>query len=600
MGGEKSRPLLRLVLATLLLSSLACGDPGASPPPRDGPATADARDPSDADASTVTVDAPVDALPVADVPADAAPADSPIASPSSRCTSCPPGMKWCKGRCVSPTDPVLGCGSTCFPCSARNTLQKCDANGYCLCEPGYADCNDSLSDGCETDLSTSSNCGACGKRCSNLCTPAGCADACPAPLTRCVQSCVDLTTSTAHCGRCDSACPKPWGGSVTCNAGTCGEPSCPPRFTLCRTPGSDFLTCADLQNDPVNCGACFNRCITLMSAIQACVAGKCGTASSEVGVESVATKWSGANCGQVGRTCAADEYCGDGQCRPRSDWVLVRGLQLPEDLAVDAGEVFFSTLGDNGIYKLKPGAGPPVPLATGQAKPTRIAVDATHVYWTNNLGASIMRVRRDASGSPELVTRADQPTSIVLDASSLYWINRATCEVRRAPKGAGVESTVLGFSRAYCPSDLTLHRNVLYAAGQQLEWMELPDGPVRTVAATMVSAVAVDDDYEYYSQLSGFFSWKSRRGLRMSGQGRGLPATQLIAGECGVFVVSGTVGAVPQHPGMSYENQSDYPYPVRIAPGKRIFVHDGHLYWTDPSPSPTDGRILRARIGRGL
>ncbi|MEY4578087.1 MAG: hypothetical protein RL701_2790, partial [Pseudomonadota bacterium] len=92
-----------------------------------------------------------------------------------RCTplNCPPGRADCDGitlnQCESSLlDPAQcgGCGIGC-PALPRTARVSCE-RGTCAvgtCEAGYADCDADPSNGCEVDLNTFDDCGACGASC---------------------------------------------------------------------------------------------------------------------------------------------------------------------------------------------------------------------------------------------------------------------------------------------------------------------------------------------------------------------------------------------------------------------------------------------------
>jgi len=74
--------------------------------------------------------------------------------------------------------------------------------------------------------------------------------------------CVDLLTSTDHCGDCDQACDA----GMACAQGTCID-ACATGEELCDT------SCVDLNTDELNCGACGKRCgpgSTCKSGVCAC------------------------------------------------------------------------------------------------------------------------------------------------------------------------------------------------------------------------------------------------------------------------------------------------------------------------------------------
>jgi len=72
------------------------------------------------------------------------------------------------GACVCPAGQVI-CTGVCQQCcsdSDCSSLNEVCNSGTCSgCQPGYGDCNGNPTDGCETHLNTTSNCGACGHGC---------------------------------------------------------------------------------------------------------------------------------------------------------------------------------------------------------------------------------------------------------------------------------------------------------------------------------------------------------------------------------------------------------------------------------------------------
>lgn len=100
-----------------------------------------------------------------------------------KCT-CPPGLGDCDGdghTCETDLTTVSNCGACGNDCAAQappHTVASC-AGGQCAfaCAAGFGDCNDDLSDGCETALFSNTNCQACGNDCTargGWCTSSGC------------------------------------------------------------------------------------------------------------------------------------------------------------------------------------------------------------------------------------------------------------------------------------------------------------------------------------------------------------------------------------------------------------------------------------------
>jgi hypothetical protein len=164
----------------------------------------------------------------------------------------------------------LGGGARCgdHVCAAAESCDHCPEDcGACNdgCAAGHADCNHNPADGCETDLSTIANCGACDRVCipaggSNSCVAAGaswvCRPACDGNHADCdgdpIDGCeVDVSTSS-NCGACGFACVNTH-GTTTCSAGSgghactatcsfpwadCSQPSAPAADDGCETNGT--------------------------------------------------------------------------------------------------------------------------------------------------------------------------------------------------------------------------------------------------------------------------------------------------------------------------------------------------------------------------
>ncbi len=233
-------------------------------------------------------------------------------------SQCWPGEKWC-GVCVGATDPSHGCGGPgCEPCVLPNatagcTSEKCSVQA---CHPGFSDCNQTATDGCETSTQTShENCGACAipcaaaevcyaGKCSSTCgaltnCSGSCVDtssdeqhcgdcttkcalqesciggkcSCAGGTTSCGGSCVDTKTNKQHCGLCNKPCTDPANGTAVCNNGTCAH-ICNTGFTPC---GSQ---CVNAAADPNHCGGCNKPCETnCAGAACPCKASQCSGVS---------------------------------------------------------------------------------------------------------------------------------------------------------------------------------------------------------------------------------------------------------------------------------------------------------------------------------
>lgn len=182
-------------------------------------------------------------------------------------STCSAGLGDCdgSGACATPiTNDISNCGACGRTCSVANGSAKCTgtACGVNTCTPGFDDCNSSYIDGCETNLGTLSNCGACG----------------------------------VPCARANAA--------ASCTTGTCTLGTCNPNFGNCDMDDSNGCE-KSLLADPANCGLCGRTC-TVTNGTGTCTAGSCTLVSCNAGY---------ANCDANPDTCernlgAPENTCG--------------------------------------------------------------------------------------------------------------------------------------------------------------------------------------------------------------------------------------------------------------------------------------------------
>jgi hypothetical protein len=204
------------------------------------------------------------------------------------------------GSCPADCGPCATCPPPLTPCPAANALfcANLDADPWncgacanaCLwgesCVAGSCTvpvCGDLVCAGTESCLSCPGDCGcACHGECSSgapqmpSCSPCV-GQVCSIDPFCCTQAWDALCVDEAFklCGLCAPVC-----GDVDCGLGEtcfscpddCGAcPPCPPPLVSCGP------SCADLQNDPGNCGACDNSCIPgQLCQSGVCSGGGCG------------------------------------------------------------------------------------------------------------------------------------------------------------------------------------------------------------------------------------------------------------------------------------------------------------------------------------
>ena len=147
---------------------------------------------------------------------------------------CGERQKACSEQCVDRSNPRFGCGaSSCTPCSIPNAVAVCSATLQCaiaVCRPGFEDCDRQPENGCEVDIEhDAQHCGSCTApacvvpNASPICANRQCAVlTCNEGFGECNRldsdGCeTDLRTSSAHCGTCGRACPA----GQSCVMGAC-------------------------------------------------------------------------------------------------------------------------------------------------------------------------------------------------------------------------------------------------------------------------------------------------------------------------------------------------------------------------------------------
>lgn len=226
------------------------------------------------------------------------------------------------------TQDALNCGTCGYACPALPNATSACVDAGCaigLCDAGYADCDASTFDGCETLLATDVNhCGACDTPCGALphaypkCESSACAiGGCEAGYADCdglvANGCeVDLSSDELNCGACQVACPAVANGTAACSGFACGIGACDPGFDDCSGGAADGCE-TNLTNDASHCGTCATVCPPVAFGQKACVASTCGIAACAPdhadcnmnpadGCESDTTT-DVANCGTCGNAC---------------------------------------------------------------------------------------------------------------------------------------------------------------------------------------------------------------------------------------------------------------------------------------------------------
>jgi hypothetical protein len=403
---------------------------------------------------------------------------------------CGSALKLCGRRASAPTPPSFYCAprdfghscdqAECDPCVVKHAHPGC-SGGVCgvgTCVAGWGDCNQNSVDGCEMDLTTPTNCGACGHACASgeKCLDGACAPACNLTQTDCNGACTDLATSAQHCGACTNVC------DADCVRGVCSPfVNCPAGQTACDG------VCVDLSTDPSNCGACGHVCAGVSSGAT-CSNGACAPCPNGLTAcdsRCLNLKSDLSACGACGQTCL--KACWGATCDDLVKAAVVTGIQ-PDDMALDDQGIYFVESQGGTVSRVDKSGGTPLPLASSQAQPWRLAVDDQFVYFTNKL-AAVMRVSK-SGGDATPLAMGNQPMGIAIDTDTVYFANSGAQTIMRVSKTGGDAAPVVMLDAS--PSELVLDDSRLFfrtseragdgKAGWHIAWTSVAGGEVHWIA----------------------------------------------------------------------------------------------------------------------
>ena len=260
---------------------------------------------------------------------------------------CPKGKADCNmsstDGCETPLYTNANCAFCGNTCALPNSNSSCDMMGVCnlgMCNPGFQNCDAQFANGCEINVTTdASNCGSCGNMCPSgpqataVCNNSGCAINCDPgywdcdnnPTTGCE---VHVDQDVNNCGvkgaGCGHMCVTP-NATPTCTGGACLIQTCNPGFKDCDLMPADGCE-VNIKTDPNNCGGCGTKCM-ITNGTAGCAGGMCTVSTcapgwadcdgvvsngceTHVGVDTN-------NCGTCGKVCAianGTASCTGGTC----------------------------------------------------------------------------------------------------------------------------------------------------------------------------------------------------------------------------------------------------------------------------------------------
>lgn len=216
--------------------------------------------------------------------------------------TCAAGFDNCNGRtndgCETPLNTTSNCRACGTVCSPMNAAARCEATGcgYSACSSAdFGDCDGNRVNGCETSLTTTSNCRACGTTCNPMNATARCEatacgySTCSTDFGDCdgnrINGCEASLSTTTRCGACSTDCTMlARVGTVTCGGGAgarvCSISTCASNYANCD--GMVGNGCETTLSTLTNCTGCGDTC-SFTNAAESCATGACVMGACDMG-----------------------------------------------------------------------------------------------------------------------------------------------------------------------------------------------------------------------------------------------------------------------------------------------------------------------------
>ncbi len=496
---------------------------------------------------------------------------------------------------------LSNCGACGQVCSVAGGGEAACSGGVCgvACDPGYADCDAKVANGCETDTDGDpDNCGGCGRVCSSehatpSCSDGFCVAQCDVRWGDCdddvLASCeTDLGTNPLHCGACDHACSSVHGTAMCTNAGCWTD--CDVGWGDCD--GKSETGCeTDTKSSAQHCGGCFAECGPYANAVASCVASACKMTcnagwQSCNGIQAdgceINLKTDPSHCGACWHGCQG-ATCVDGKCQPID---VATSQDRPTGIALNDTSIFWATQGSSGAtgtvrMRSKTGTST-VTIGSSLAAPQGVSANNTTVAWANaGVGAvagSIQYADLTAAGNPVSTSASGQTGAfgLFLYSGSVAWTRNSDVF---AKKLAVTTISTIATSQS-TPLGISQDASFIYwatAAGIRRGGV---NKSVEVVVSTSAAAwdVALDDTHVYWTSTASTYrapktAFATAQDLSQGAgsQGRGIAVHDGIVYWC----AGSSIWKVPVGGGTAIEIVKNLQNPWDIA------VDGTFVYWTE-------------------
>ena len=374
--------------------------------------------------------------------------DRPFSSPVCQVSTC--GIQCDTGRAncdnadangceVDTNSDILNCGGCFAQCGTAHGSATC-VSGQCAiqCNAGFADCDGDNSNGCETDLSTKYDCGACGHDClGGNCTNGQCAAWVLAtdperPMRIAVDDDYVYWISKVAARRI----AKSGGSASTIATGADMGPGLTVDAT--RAYWTVFLLTGGVQSAPLGGGSV----VTLASNQEL---------PRALAVDATRVYWT---------------YSGGVRRKGLTGLAFVEDIVTTpigtDAIALDATHVYYLTddAAVGAVAKVPKAGGTPTVLASNQNRPLELALDDAFVYFTRGGTGDIVRVGKSGASLGTISSGYSFPVGIDVDNAHIFFTDPNTHEVRQMPKTGG--ASIVRHNTGTYPYAIKISNGIVY------------------------------------------------------------------------------------------------------------------------------------------